>query len=87
MARISALTYSAIGVKPAAFAVKKRRMHISLANSLSRRLPDCCLDSGKADFDGQLIDVIAEGMPIDRGRAIVVVKARGNRVLVRAVEA
>jgi hypothetical protein len=31
---------------------------------------------------------IAEGMPIDRGRVVVVVvKARGNRVLVRAVEA
>ena len=35
----------------------------------------------------ELVDVIAEGMPIDRGRAVVVVKARGNRVLVRAVEA
>jgi hypothetical protein len=31
--------------------------------------------------------MIAEGMPIDRGRAIVVTKARGSRVLVRAVEA
>jgi membrane-bound ClpP family serine protease len=43
--------------------------------------------SGKAEFDGQLVDVIAEGMPIDRGRAMVVVKARGNRVLVRPAEA
>jgi membrane-bound ClpP family serine protease len=42
--------------------------------------------SGKADFDGQLVDVIAEGLPIDRGQAIVVTKARGSRVLVRAVE-
>jgi len=31
--------------------------------------------------------MIAEGMPIDRGRAIVVIKARGSRVLVRAGEA
>jgi hypothetical protein len=31
--------------------------------------------------------MIAEGMPIDCGRAIVVTKARGSRVLVRAVEA
>ena len=37
--------------------------------------------------EGQLVDVIAEGLPIDRGTAIVVTKARGNRVMVRAVEA
>ena len=43
--------------------------------------------AGKADFNGQLLDVIDEGLPIDRGSAIVVVKARGNRVLVRAAEA
>jgi membrane-bound ClpP family serine protease len=45
------------------------------------------MPAGKADFDGQLVDVIAEGLPIERGQTIVVVKARGNRVLVRAVEA
>ena len=45
------------------------------------------MPSGKADFDGELVDVIAEGMPIDRGQPVVVVKARGNRVLVRAVDA
>jgi membrane-bound ClpP family serine protease len=45
------------------------------------------MPSGKAEFDGELIDVIADGMPIDRGRTLVVVKARGSRVLVRAVEA
>jgi membrane-bound ClpP family serine protease len=45
------------------------------------------MPAGKADFDGQLVDVIAEGLPIDRGRVVVVVKARGNRVLVRTVEA
>ncbi len=44
------------------------------------------MPSGKADFDGHLVDVIAEGMPIDRGRTIVVVKARGNRVMVRPVD-
>ena len=41
------------------------------------------MPSGKADFDGELIDVIADGLPIDRGTPIVVVKTRGNRVLVR----
>jgi membrane-bound ClpP family serine protease len=44
------------------------------------------MPAGKADFDGQLVDVIAEGLPIDRGQTIVVTKARGSRVLVRAVE-
>jgi membrane-bound ClpP family serine protease len=45
------------------------------------------MPAGKADFDGELIDVIADGLPIDRGQAVVVVKTRGNRVLVRAVNA
>lgn len=45
------------------------------------------MPAGKADFDGQLVDVIAEGLPIDRGSAVVVTKARGNRVVVRAVDA
>jgi membrane-bound serine protease (ClpP class) len=45
------------------------------------------MPAGKADFDGQLIDVIAEGLPIDRGQQVVVVKARGNRVVVRGVGA
>jgi membrane-bound ClpP family serine protease len=43
------------------------------------------MPAGKAEFDGQLVDVIAEGLPIDRGQAVVVTKARGSRVLVRAV--
>ncbi len=45
------------------------------------------MPAGKADFNGELVDVIAEGMPIDRGTSIVVVKARGNRVVVRAAGA
>jgi membrane-bound serine protease (ClpP class) len=45
------------------------------------------MPAGKAEFDGQLVDVIAEGLLIERGQPVVVVKARGNRVLVRAVEA
>jgi membrane-bound ClpP family serine protease len=43
------------------------------------------MPAGKAEFDGQLVDVIAEGVPIERGRPVVVVKARGSRVVVRAV--
>jgi hypothetical protein len=34
-----------------------------------------------------LVDIIAEGLPIERGQAIVVVNARASRVVVRAVEA
>jgi membrane-bound serine protease (ClpP class) len=44
------------------------------------------MPAGKAEFDGQLIDVIAEGLPIDRGQQVVVVKARGNRVVVRGAD-
>jgi membrane-bound ClpP family serine protease len=45
------------------------------------------MPAGKADFDGRLIDVIAEGLPIDRGQAVVVTQTRGNRVIVHAAEA
>jgi membrane-bound serine protease (ClpP class) len=44
------------------------------------------MPAGKAEFDGQLVDVISDGLAIDRGQSIVVTKTRGNRVLVRAVE-
>jgi len=44
------------------------------------------MPSGKADFDGELVDVITEGLPIDRGTSVVVVKTRGNRVLVRLAD-
>jgi membrane-bound serine protease (ClpP class) len=45
------------------------------------------MPAGKAEFDGQLVDVIAEGLPIDRGQAVVVVKTLSNRVVVRAADA
>ncbi|HEX4412464.1 MAG TPA: NfeD family protein [Lacipirellulaceae bacterium] len=44
------------------------------------------MPAGKAEFNGQLVDVIADGLPIDRGAKIVVVKTRGNRVLVHALD-
>ena len=40
--------------------------------------------SGKAEIDHQLIDVIAEAEPIDRGTPLEVVDAHANRVVVRA---
>ncbi|WP_428307624.1 hypothetical protein [Lacipirellula sp.] len=39
---------------------------------------------GRALVGGQLVDVIAEGIPLDRGTRVVVVEAHANRVLVRA---
>jgi membrane-bound ClpP family serine protease len=45
------------------------------------------MPAGKAEFSGQLIDVIADGLPIDRGQPVVVTKARGSRVVVRAANA
>jgi len=42
--------------------------------------------SGKAEIEHQLIDVIAEGEPLDSGTPIQVVDARGNRVVVRRAE-
>ena len=40
--------------------------------------------AGKAEIDHQLIDVIAETEPIDRGTPLEVVDAHANRVVVRA---
>ena len=40
--------------------------------------------AGKAEIDHQLIDVIAEGEPLDRGTPLEVVDAHANRVIVRA---
>ncbi|BBO30682.1 NfeD family protein [Lacipirellula parvula] len=39
---------------------------------------------GRALVGGQLVDVIAEGIPLDRGTRVVVIAAHANRVLVRA---
>jgi membrane-bound ClpP family serine protease len=38
---------------------------------------------GRAIVDDELIDVIAQGEPLDRGARIVVVSAHANRVVVR----
>jgi membrane-bound ClpP family serine protease len=44
------------------------------------------LPAGKAVVAGVLLDVIADGDIVDAGQAIEVVSARGNRVVVRAVD-
>lgn len=41
------------------------------------------LPSGRAEVNGELVDVITEGEAIDRGEAIEVVSAKANRVVVR----
>ncbi|MEM9186820.1 MAG: NfeD family protein, partial [Planctomycetota bacterium] len=45
------------------------------------------LPSGKADFEGELVDVIADGGIIDRGAEVTVVSTRANRVMVRGARA
>lgn len=42
--------------------------------------------SGKARFGNRLVDVIADGELIERGRPVVVTEVQGYRVLVRAAE-
>ena len=43
------------------------------------------LPTGKAQIEHELVDVIAESEPLSRGTPLVVVSARANRVIVRAV--
>ncbi|MEQ8838620.1 MAG: NfeD family protein, partial [Lacipirellulaceae bacterium] len=41
--------------------------------------------TGKALIADELVDVVAEGEPLDRGTSIIVVDAKATRVVVRAV--
>jgi membrane-bound ClpP family serine protease len=41
------------------------------------------LPSGSVLVDGQLIDAVSQGLPIDPGDAVVIVEVRANRVMVR----
>jgi membrane-bound ClpP family serine protease len=41
------------------------------------------LPSGAIQVDGQLIDALSEGMPIEAGQTVRVIEVRGNRVVVR----
>ena len=43
------------------------------------------MPGGKARFGNSLVDVIADGEMIERGKPIEVVEVRGNRVLVREI--
>jgi membrane-bound serine protease (ClpP class) len=38
--------------------------------------------SGRADFDGKLLDVVAEGAFIEKGREVKIVAVHGNRIVV-----
>jgi membrane-bound ClpP family serine protease len=44
------------------------------------------MPSGRAEFDGELVDVIASGQVVERGATVEVVSARGSRVEVREVK-
>jgi membrane-bound ClpP family serine protease len=44
------------------------------------------LPSGAVQIDGQMIDAVSEGMPLEPGQTVRVLEVRGNMVVVRAVE-
>jgi membrane-bound serine protease (ClpP class) len=44
------------------------------------------LPSGAVVIDGQTIDALTEGIPIEAGQRVRVIEVRGNRVVVRAAE-
>jgi membrane-bound ClpP family serine protease len=44
------------------------------------------LPSGAVLVDGQTIDALSEGMPIEAGQRVRVIEVRGNRVVVRPAE-
>jgi membrane-bound serine protease (ClpP class) len=44
------------------------------------------LPSGAVVIEGQTIDAISEGMPIEAGQRVRVIEVRGNRVLVRPAD-
>jgi membrane-bound ClpP family serine protease len=44
------------------------------------------LPSGAVMIDGQIIDALSEGMPIEAGQRVRVIEVRGNRVVVRPAD-
>jgi membrane-bound ClpP family serine protease len=67
--------------------INQREALASLGHLLGRQgvATTPLLPSGKARFDEELVDVIADGEVVDRNQPVVVVEVRGNRVLVRQV--
>jgi membrane-bound ClpP family serine protease len=63
---------------------KKRRLKGligQVGRAKSKMLP-----SGVIVVDGRTIDAVSEGMPIEAGQSVRVLKVRGNRVVVRILE-
>ena len=44
------------------------------------------LPSGAVMVEGQTIDALSEGMPIEAGQRVRVIEVRGNRVVVRPAD-
>jgi membrane-bound serine protease (ClpP class) len=67
--------------------IGRRELLVDLQDLLGRRgvTSTPLYPAGKARIGDTLVDVIADGEMIDRGREIEVVEVRGNRVLVREV--
>ena len=63
----------------------KRRELQSLVGKVGRAR-SVMLPSGAVEIEGQVIDAVSEGMPIDPGQNVEVVEVRGTRVVVRPSE-
>ena len=44
------------------------------------------LPAGAIIIEGQTVDAVSEGMPIEEGRLVRVIEVKGNRVVVRPIE-
>ena len=67
---------SAARLAPAAHACGRLVGKLGVAKSVM-------LPSGAVVIDGQTIDALSEGMPIEAGQRVRVIEVRGNRVVVR----
>jgi membrane-bound ClpP family serine protease len=45
------------------------------------------LPSGAVQVDGEMIDAVSEGMPLEPGQRVRIIEVRGTQVVVRAVDA
>lgn len=62
-----------------------RRQLKSLVGRIGRAKCDL-LPAGAVEIDGQTIDAMTQGQPVDQGQAVKVVEVRANRVVVRPLE-
>ena len=64
---------------------EKRRELLAMVGKIGKA-KTMMLPSGAAIIEGQTVNALSEGMPIESGQAVRVIEVRGNRVVVRLVE-